>query len=140
MIVGTSALSLVLSMLNILWAAGADVSHPGAGNFTNPSICGVVASMDSTSMRYAAQISVQTGGRRCETIVDLKSLMKVDKLHALVVRVADAIQPLFLQYYDKNGDWPQQLLYYRCGAACGAQHLIISVQRRRRRNSACFCD
>ncbi|KZV84240.1 Piwi-domain-containing protein, partial [Exidia glandulosa HHB12029] len=78
---------------------GADVSHPGAGNTTSPSICGVVASMDSESLRYAARISVQLGGRRTEIIVGLKDLMK----------------PLFVQYYHRNGGLPVQLLYYRDG-------------------------
>ncbi|KZV92185.1 Piwi-domain-containing protein [Exidia glandulosa HHB12029] len=96
---------------------GADVSHPPPMNTTSPSICGVVATMHPTLMKYVARSSVQMGGARCETILGL----------------AELLQPIFSMYRQNCGPpippelpqeerqavlmkcWPLVLVYYRDG-------------------------
>ncbi|EJD46393.1 Piwi-domain-containing protein [Auricularia subglabra TFB-10046 SS5] len=78
---------------------GADVSHPAPNNLTSPSICGVVATIHKTLVKYSGVSCVQMGGRRVEVIHGLKDMLK----------------PMFKQFRGKLNDWPRQILYYRDG-------------------------
>jgi len=53
---------------------GADVTHPGIGDKTRPSIAAVVGSLDSHPIRYA--VSVRAQKHRMEVIEDLKNITK----------------------------------------------------------------
>ena len=60
---------------NCLIFSGADVTHPGAGDKSNPSIAAVVASKDSYPTLYNAEVRVQK--HRQEMIDDLKEMVKI---------------------------------------------------------------
>jgi len=53
---------------------GADASHPGAGIRNQPSIAGLVWSIDNTATKYAATSSIQEPGQ--EMILELEHMMK----------------------------------------------------------------
>ncbi|EJD44174.1 Piwi-domain-containing protein [Auricularia subglabra TFB-10046 SS5] len=92
---------------------GADVSHPPAHNTTSPSICGVVATLDEKLIRYAGISCVQMGGRRVETIHELKDMLK-----PLFKRFRARLPPIGNNPQRSSmlaRAWPAQLIYYRDG-------------------------
>ncbi|ORY01783.1 Piwi-domain-containing protein [Basidiobolus meristosporus CBS 931.73] len=80
---------------------GADVTHPGPGETTRPSIAAVVASMDRKVSKYASCVRVQAA--RTEIIADLAGMVK----------------ELLLAFYNTSRQKPAQILFYRDGVSEG---------------------
>ena len=81
---------------------GADVTHPGAGDKTMPSIAAVVASMDRYAARFSGAIRMQ--GHRVEIIADLE----------------DCALAMLKQFYrSTSGIKPARIVFYRDGVSDG---------------------
>ncbi|XP_046856736.1 protein argonaute-2-like isoform X2 [Xenia sp. Carnegie-2017] len=80
---------------------GADVTHPGAGNKSSPSIAAVVASKDSYPTLYNAEVRVQK--HRQEMIEDLKEMTK----------------ELLKKFRQSTKAIPEKILFYRDGVSRG---------------------
>jgi len=80
---------------------GADVTHPGPGDLSRPSVATLVGSMDSKASRYAATIRLQGG--RTEIIADLANMII-------------EIMRLFYQFTTIK---PKRILFYRDGVSEG---------------------
>ncbi|CAB4018547.1 argonaute-2-like isoform X2, partial [Paramuricea clavata] len=80
---------------------GADVTHPAAGDKSNPSIAAVVASKDSYPTLYNAEVRVQT--HRQEMIADLKEMVKI----------------LLKKFRASTGAIPGKIIFYRDGVSEG---------------------
>ncbi|RKO83370.1 Piwi domain-containing protein, partial [Blyttiomyces helicus] len=80
---------------------GADVTHPGPGEISKPSIAALVGSMDAQCSRYAAAIRIQKG--RNEVIRDLSGM----------------IVELLRTFYQFCGSKPQRIVFYRDGVSEG---------------------
>ncbi|XP_028395180.1 protein argonaute-2-like [Dendronephthya gigantea] len=80
---------------------GADVTHPGAGDKSNPSIAAVVASKDSYPTLYNAEVRVQK--HRQEMIEDLKDMVKI----------------LLRKFRASTNAIPGKIIFYRDGVSEG---------------------
>ncbi|KAG0165351.1 Eukaryotic translation initiation factor 2C [Apophysomyces sp. BC1015] len=80
---------------------GADVTHPGIGDHSRPSIAALVGSMDARASRYASAIRVQAN--RTEIIADLANMVK----------------ELLKSFYQQCGQKPERILFYRDGVSEG---------------------
>ncbi|KAK9695426.1 hypothetical protein K7432_012964 [Basidiobolus ranarum] len=89
---------------------GADITHPGPGEVTKPSIAAVVASMDRKISRYASSVRVQAG--RTEIIADLASMVK----------------ELLLTFYRTCNQKPAQILFYRDGVSDGQFSQVLQAE------------
>ncbi|XP_046856742.1 protein argonaute-2-like isoform X1 [Xenia sp. Carnegie-2017] len=88
---------------------GADVTHPGAGNKSSPSIAAVVASKDSYPTLYNAEVRVQK--HRQEMIEDLKEMTKT----------------LLKKFRSSTKAIPEKILFYRDGVSEGQfQDVLIN--------------
>ena len=81
---------------------GADVTHPGVGDTSSPSIASVVASMDSTASKFQAKHHSQK--HRQEIIEDLKEMTK---------------QHLLDFYKANHSAKPTRIIFYRDGVSEG---------------------
>ena len=84
---------------DIVTCLGGHVSHPGAGDKSNPSTAAVVASKDSYPTLYNAEVRVQT--HRLETIVDLKEMVKI----------------LLKKFRASTRAIPEKIIFYRDGVS-----------------------
>ena len=80
---------------------GADVTHPGTGDKSNPSIAAVVASKDDYPTLYNAEVRVQK--HRQERIEELKDMAK----------------ELLKKFYKSTGKKPERIIFYRDGVSEG---------------------
>lgn len=95
---------------------GADVTHPGAGDKSNPSIAAVVASKDSHPTLYNAEVRVQK--HRQEMIDDLKEMVKT----------------LLKKFRASTKAIPEKIIFYRDGVSEGQFrdvliHELCAIQR-----------
>ncbi|KAF7729871.1 eukaryotic translation initiation factor 2C, 2 [Apophysomyces ossiformis] len=89
---------------------GADVTHPGPGDTTRPSIAALVASMDSRVAKYASAIRVQA--HRTEIIADLANMVK----------------ELLKIFYQSCGQKPAHILFYRDGVSEGQFKIVQKAE------------
>lgn len=89
---------------------GADVTHPGIGDASKPSIAAVVASLDIKMSRYAASVRVQ--GSRKEIIEDLRSMAKEQ----------------LLKFHELNKVRPHRILFYRDGVSEGQFAQVLEFE------------
>ncbi|KAJ3027930.1 argonaute 1 [Rhizophlyctis rosea] len=101
---------------------GADVTHPGLGDRTSPSIAAVVGSLDRSCAFYRSSIRVQDGGE--ESMWQLAPQME-EPLRAFISR---------------NGRGPDRILYYRDGIKPGWRPKITYVAVQKRHNARFFPD
>ncbi|EIW85395.1 Piwi-domain-containing protein [Coniophora puteana RWD-64-598 SS2] len=80
---------------------GGDVSHPGPGDNSRPSIAALVASYDENACRYVADIRPQRS--RVEIIQEME---------AMTIKMLD-------NFVQKNGIPPKRIVYYRDGVSEG---------------------
>ena len=92
------------------------MTHPGAGDRSNPSIAAVVASKDSYPTLYNAEVRVQK--HRQEMIEDLKDIVKT----------------LLKKFRTSTRAIPQKIIFYRDGVSEGQFrdvliHELSAIQR-----------
>ncbi|KDO27771.1 hypothetical protein SPRG_07370 [Saprolegnia parasitica CBS 223.65] len=95
---------------------GCDVSHPGPGDKSRPSIASVVATMDAYACYHAATVRKQ--GHRVDIIEDLEGM----------------VNELLRQFYAETRLKPLRILVYRDGVSEGQfqhvlQHEIAAIRR-----------
>ena len=90
-----------MSIKQLCLFLGADVTHPGAGDKSNPSIAAVVASKDSYPTLYNAEVRVQK--HRQEMIDDLKEMVKT----------------LLKKFRASTRVIPEKIIFYRDGVSEG---------------------
>ncbi|KAJ3033910.1 eukaryotic translation initiation factor 2C, 2 [Rhizophlyctis rosea] len=99
---------------------GADMTHPGPGDDSRPSIAALVASMDESITTFAAttriQFPVGAPPRRQDAIEDMEGM----------------VQELLKKYQTKNGELPKRFLFYRDGVSSGQfasvlDHELINI-------------
>eukprot|EP01025_Chloroclados_australasicus_P006874 TRINITY_DN12186_c0_g1_i1.p1 TRINITY_DN12186_c0_g1~~TRINITY_DN12186_c0_g1_i1.p1 ORF type:complete len:969 (-),score=101.96 TRINITY_DN12186_c0_g1_i1:1787-4504(-) len=79
---------------------GADVTHP-TGNESGTSVAAVVGSLDASSVRYAARISIQAGRQE-----------NINKMY-------DCTDSLLQQFQNQNNILPNSIIMYRDGVSEG---------------------
>lgn len=98
-----------ISIKQLLTFSGADVTHPGAGDKSNPSIAAVVASKDSYPMLYNAEVRVQKN--RQEIIEKMQEMVKI----------------LLKKFRKSTGAIPEKIIFYRDGVSEGQfQDVLIN--------------
>lgn len=86
---------------------GADVTHPGIGDKSSPSIAAVVGSVDPYPIRYAVCVRVQS--HRAEMIEDLTDITK----------------DLLKQFYRAVGKKPARIIMFRDGVSEGQFQQVL---------------
>eukprot|EP00192_Tetraselmis_astigmatica_P024724 CAMPEP_0117648132 /NCGR_PEP_ID=MMETSP0804-20121206/227_1 /TAXON_ID=1074897 /ORGANISM="Tetraselmis astigmatica, Strain CCMP880" /LENGTH=472 /DNA_ID=CAMNT_0005453685 /DNA_START=616 /DNA_END=2034 /DNA_ORIENTATION=+ len=98
---------------------GADVTHPGAGNTSSPSIAGIVGSLDPKAGRYATRIQMQAHREE------------------IITKLDEAVASLLLDFYKVNkGLKPESIIFFRDGVAEG-QFAHVLDQELPRLRKAC---
>ena len=105
-----------ISAKQLLIFLGADVTHPGTGDKSNPSIAAVVASKDSYPTLYNAEVRVQK--HRQEIIEELKEMVK----------------SLLKKFRASTRVIPRKIIFYRDGVSEGQFqdvliHELSAIQR-----------
>ncbi|CAB4013409.1 argonaute-2 isoform X1 [Paramuricea clavata] len=98
---------------------GADVTHPSPRDVNSPSIAAVVASMDSNTNLYSAEVRVQE--RRKEVITELK----------------DIVKNLLKKFRAATRAQPEKIIFYRDGVGEG-QFKDVLLQELRAIQLACY--
>lgn len=88
---------------------GADVTHPATRQTTEPSVAGVVASVDAYATKYAARFIVQPSK---EEIIDLK----------------DVAQELLMEYRQAMNCIPEKIIFYRDGVSEGQFSQVLDKE------------
>ncbi|CAK4212381.1 unnamed protein product [Aphanomyces euteiches] len=89
---------------------GCDVTHPGPGNKSQPSIASCVATMDKYASHHAACVRKQ--GSRVEYIEDLESM----------------VNELLKRFYQSTHVKPERILIYRDGLSDGQFHNVLTKE------------
>lgn len=89
---------------------GADVTHPGIGDKSSPSIAAVVGSVDPYPIRYAVCVRVQA--HRVEMIEDL----------------CDITKELLKQFYKSLGKKPARIVMFRDGVSEGQFQQVLQYE------------
>eukprot|EP00794_Sanderia_malayensis_P004420 gene4420-5010_t len=95
---------------------GADVTHPGPGDDTKPSIAAVVGSIDAHPMHYCTSVRVQK--HRQEMIAELSSM----------------VREILLAFYRSTRNKPSMIIMYRDGVSEGqfaqiVQHEVHAIRQ-----------
>ncbi|KDQ16674.1 hypothetical protein BOTBODRAFT_30592 [Botryobasidium botryosum FD-172 SS1] len=99
---------------------GADVSHPGPGQETIPSISALVSSVDPHNSVYIAQTEVQES--RQEIIADLTTMMTtaIREFNGFRRHKLDGlVKAGQIKSYGEKDVWPHRILFYRDGVSEG---------------------
>ena len=90
-----------ISIKQLFIFLGADVTHPGTGDKSNPSIAAVVGSKDSHPTLYNAEVRVQKHSQ--EIIQELQEMVKI----------------LLKKFRASSGAIPERIIFYRDGVSEG---------------------
>ncbi|KAF9624203.1 hypothetical protein IFM89_008141 [Coptis chinensis] len=115
----TKEISLVSDKPTIIF--GGDVTHPGPGEDSNPSLTAVVASMDWPEVtKYQALVSAQP--RREEMMQDLHNEIQDPKKGTYA---AGMIRTHLISFKNSTGQKPERIIFYRDGVSEGQFRQVL---------------